>query len=125
MDISKRLSCQKGITLFEVMVAMAIASIALISLVSLVLTSLGMEEYARNMTEATMIADNTMKDIERRGLPEPGQTEGLVDENNPSGFFFKQNVSGTVIDDLRFVEIEIFWDKKKHSVALNAYMLKK
>ncbi|MBA4419111.1 MAG: hypothetical protein C0392_14575 [Syntrophus sp. (in: bacteria)] len=125
MDISKRLSSQKGLTLLEVMVAVAIASIALISLISLVLTSLGMEEYARKMTEATMIADDRMKGIERRELPDPGQIEGLIDENDPSGFFFKQNVSETIIDGVRLVEVEIFWDKKKHSVALNAYMLKK
>jgi len=125
MDISKKLSSQKGITLLEVMVSVAIASIALVSLISLVVTSLGMEEYARKLTDATMIADDRMKDIERKELPEPGQIEGLINENDPSGYFFKQNISETIIDDVRLVEIEIFWDKKRYSVSLSAYMLKK
>jgi general secretion pathway protein I len=125
MDIWKKLSSQKGITLLEVMVSVAIASIALVSLVSLVLTSLGMEEYARKVTEATMIADNRMKDIERKELPEPGQIEGLIDENDPSGFFINQKISETLLNDVRLVEVEVFWDKKKHSVKLISYKLKK
>jgi general secretion pathway protein I len=125
MDILKRLSSKKGMTLLEIMVALAIVSIALVSLVSLVSSSMGLEEYARRMTEATMIADDKMKDIERMELPDPGKIEGLINENDPSGYFFKRTVSETVIDDVRLVEIEIFWDKKKHSVTLAAYMLKK
>jgi general secretion pathway protein I len=125
MDISKKLSSQKGITLLEVMVSVAIASIALVSLIALVLTSLGMEEYARKMTEATMIADDRMKDIERKELPEPGQIEEFVNKDDPSGFFVKQNISETIINDVRLVEVEVFWDKKRHSVLLSSYMLKK
>jgi len=125
MDISKRLSSKNGMTLLEIMVALAIVSIALVSLVSLVSTSMGLEEYARRMTEATMIADDRMKELERTELPDPGKIEGLIDENDPSGYFFTQTISETVIDDVKLVEIEIFWDRKRHSVTLAAYMLKK
>ena len=40
MDISKRLSSKKGMTLLEIMVALAIVSIALVSLISLVSSSM-------------------------------------------------------------------------------------
>jgi len=52
MDISKKLRSTKGVTLLEVMVALAITSIALISLISLVTSSMEMEEYARRLTDA-------------------------------------------------------------------------
>jgi hypothetical protein len=107
------------------MVSVAIALIALVSLISLVLASLSIEEYARKVTEATMIADSRMKDIERKELPEFGQIEGLIDEKDPSGFLFNQKISETLFNDVRLVEVEVFWDKKRHSVGLISYMLKK
>mgnify|MGYP000849200703 CR=1 FL=1 len=125
MGIPKKLRSTKGVTLLEVMVALAITSIALISLISLVTSSMEMEEYARRLTDASTIADNKLKDIERIGIPEPGTTEGLVDEENPQGFQYRQTVSETPIDDVYLVEVEVFWDKKTRSTKISAYMLKK
>ncbi len=128
MATSRKLNyrSQEGLTLLEVLIAVAIASIALVSLVSLVLSSLDLEENARKVTEATMIADDKLKEIERgKTLPDPGVIEGLIDEKDPAGYSFKRTVSESMIKDVYLIEFEVFWNKKRSSVALSSYVLKK
>jgi general secretion pathway protein I len=125
MDMSKRLRSDEGNTLLEVMVAVAIAAIALVSLITLVIASLDMEDQARRMTSATLIADGKLKEIERTGFPELSRVEGLVDENDPTGFSYRTVVTETPIQDVRQVEVEVFWDKKRRSVNLVGYFARK
>ena len=122
MVTSKRVGSQAGTTLLEVMVAVAIASIALVSFVTLVITSLDMENHARKITEATLIADEKLKEIERAGYPEPGRSEGLVSEQDPSGYSYALVVTDTPIQNVREIDIEIYWDKKRSSVELTTYI---
>jgi general secretion pathway protein I len=121
----KNLQSVEGTTLLEVMIAVAVASIALISFISLVLHSLEMEDYARKTTDATLIADDRLKEIERTGYPEIVDIEGLVDEDNPSGFTYRLSVKETPIDSVRQVEIEVLWDSKKRSVRMTSLCVKR
>ena len=107
------------------MVAVAIAAIALVSLITLVISSLDMEDYARRMTSATLIAEGKLKEIERTGYPELSRVEALVDENDPTGFYYRTIVTETPIADVRQVEVEVFWDKRRRSVTLVGYFAKK
>lgn len=125
MDTSRKYRSESGITLLEVMVAVAVASITLVSLISLVSSAITMEDNARKVTEATVIADSMMKEIERTGYPEVGYKEGLVDEDDSTGFAFKQNVIESPIEDVRIVQIQVFWDKGKNSVDLAGYIAKR
>ncbi|OPY69732.1 MAG: hypothetical protein A4E57_00982 [Syntrophorhabdaceae bacterium PtaU1.Bin034] len=124
MVISKKLRSQEGITLLEVMVAMAVAAIALVSFVTLVIRSMDMEDHARKITEATLIADDKMKEIERTGFPPLGKTEGLVDEDDPSGFFYRLIVTETPIQEVRQMDLEVLWENKTRSVSLTSYIAK-
>lgn len=121
----KRSRSDEGTTLLEVMVAVAIAAIVLVSLITLVVASLDMEDYARRMTSATLIADAKLKEIERTGYPELSRVEGLVDENDPTGFSYRTIVTETPIEDVRQVDVEVFWDKGRRSVTLTGYFAKK
>jgi len=125
MDTLKRLRSGEGTTLLEVMIAVAIAAIALVSLITLVVASLDMEEYARKMTSATLIAEGKLKEIERAGYPELSQVEALVDENDPTGFYYRTVVTEAPIEDVRQVEVQVFWDKRRRSVDLVGYFAKK
>ncbi len=120
----KRYLSETGITLLEVTVAIAIASISLVSIISLVSNSLTMEEQARRVTEASAIAENRLKEIERGSFPETGQIEGLVDPENPSGYSFRQEVKDSPIEDVRLIEMEIFWDNRRSSVSMATYLAK-
>lgn len=107
------------------MVAVAVAAIALVSLLTLVVASLDVEEYARKMTSATLIAEGKLKEIDRTGYPELSRAEGLVEENDPTGFYYRTIVTETPIADVRQVEVEVFWDKRRRSVSLTGYFAKK
>ena len=107
------------------MVAVAVAAIALVSLLTLVVASLDVEEYARKMTSATLIAEGKLKEIDRTGYPELSRVEGLVEENDPTGFYYRTIVTETPIADVRQVEVEVFWDKRRRSVSLTGYFAKK
>jgi general secretion pathway protein I len=125
MAISKKLHSDRGTTLLEVMIAMAVAAIALVSLITLVVADLDIEDYARKMTGATLMAEGKLKEIERTGYPELSQVEALVDESDPAGFYYRTIVTETPIADVRQVEVEVFWDKKRRSVTLTGYYAKK
>ncbi len=105
------------------MVAVAVASIALVSFISLVVAALQMEDYGRRVTDATLLADNRLKEIERTGLPELGITEGLIDERDPDGYTYRLTVLNTPIDNVRHLILEVRWNKGKDSVTLETYML--
>ena len=116
---------QEGTTLLEVMVAVAIAAIALVSFITIVISALEVEDQARRMTQATLIAEDKLKEIERTGYPELSQVEALVDENDPAGFTSVVTVTETPIQDVRQVAVEILWDNKRRSVSLVGYFAKK
>ena len=125
MATSKRLCSREGTTLLEVMVAMAVAAIALFSFSTLLISALEMEGHARRMTEATLIAEDKLKEIERTGFPELSQVESLVDETEPAGFTSIVTVTETPIQDVRQVEVQVLWDNRKRSVSLVGYFAKK
>jgi len=106
------------------MVAIAIASIALVSFITVVVSSMDLEDQARKITEATLAADDKLKEVERTGFPEIGKTEGLLSDQDPSGFSYTLVVSDSPIQDVRQVDVEIFWEKKQHSVMLTTYIAK-
>lgn len=122
MAISRRTGSQAGTTLLEVIVALAIAAIALASFVTLVISSMDMEDHARKITEATLIADDKLKEVERVGYPSTGRTEGLVNEQDPSGYTFTTVVTDTPIQGVRQVDVEIFWNNKRDSVQLTGFI---
>ena len=124
MATSRKYRSRAGTTLLEVTVAIAIAAIALVSFISLVITSMDLEDYARKITDATLAADEKLKEVERTGFPDVGKTEGLIDENDPDGFYYVMVVGETPIDGVRQVTVEVFWQNKKRSVSLDTYIAK-
>jgi len=141
MAISRKSRSRAGTTLLEVMIALAIASIALVSFISLVITSIDMEYHARKVTEATFAADDKLKEIERLGYPEVGQTEGPIygqqaagpgnvlavgsaSTQVPTEFTYRAVVTETPIQGVRQVDVDIYWDKKRRSVTLTTFIAK-
>ncbi len=123
--MSKRYLSENGLTLLEVTVAVAIAGIALVSFISLVSTGVKMEEHARRLTEATMIAEARLKEVEREPWPETGQVDGLVDPDDRNGYRYRKTVRESPIEDIRIVEMEVFWDERRSSVSLATYLGKR
>lgn len=124
MATLRKFRSTEGTTLLEVIVAVAIVAIALVSFVTLVISSIDMEDHARKITEATLAADEKLKEIERLGFPDVGKTEGLVNEQEPDGFSYTVVVTETPISQVRQVDVQIFWEKKKRSVMITSYIAK-
>ena len=124
MVTSGKYRSREGTTLLEVMVAIAIASIALVSFITLVITSMNLEDHARKVTDATLAADDKLKEVERTGFPDVGKTDGLIDEQDPDGFSYVMVVTETSIDQVRQIDIEVFWENKKRSVTLTTFIAK-
>ncbi len=124
MVTSRKYRSREGTTLLEVMVAIEIASIALVSFITLVITSMNLEDHARKVTDATLAADDKLKEVERTGFPDVGKTDGLINEQDPDGFSYVMVVTETSIDQVRQIDIEVFWKKKKRSVTLTTYIAK-
>jgi general secretion pathway protein I len=120
----KRLGSKTGTTLLEVMVALAVASIALVSFVTLVITSMEIEDHARRLTEATLIAEDMLKEIERTGIPDLGTTEGPVKDDEHPGFTYRLSVAETPIQLVRQIDVEVFWEDGKRSMNLVSYLAK-
>lgn len=66
MDISMTHKKEKGFTLMEIMVAMAILAIALVSIFQLQSQSISMATDSRFMTTAALLAQSKMADVESR-----------------------------------------------------------
>ena len=124
MALLRKSRSREGTTLLEVMIALAIASIALVSFITLVVTSMDLEDHARKVTEATLAADDKLKEVERAGFPQLGKSEGLVNEQDPQGYYYRLTVTETPIQDVREIDVEVFWEKMKRSVTLIAFMAK-
>lgn len=124
MDILKKLHSRNGTTLLEVLIAVAVASIALVSFITLVVTSLDMEDHARKVTEATLLADDKLKEVERTGFPEVGRTEGGFEDDQSPGFSYTMTVTETPIEQVREIDVEILWDHGKRSITLVSYVAK-
>jgi general secretion pathway protein I len=116
---------ETGISLLEVLVAVAIVSIALVSFVTLVIGALDVEDHARRITEATSIADEKLKEIERSPFPETGRTEGQVEEKASEGFTYNILVQDTQLKDVREIDVEISWDHRRRSVTLIGYVARR
>jgi len=106
------------------MIAVAVASIALVTFISLVITSMNMEDHARKMTEATLIANEKLKEIGETGCPENGTTEGIIEDEKHLGFTYRLTVSEWLIPEVSQLELEILWDKGKRSLSMIRLMRK-
>jgi len=103
-DIVMKQAGEKGFTLMEVMVAMAILAIALVSIFQLQSQSISMATDSRFLTTAALLAQSKMVEVE---------TQSTLSNKTESGDFgpdYPQYAWQLVIDDtqlLQFKKIEV------------------
>jgi len=116
-----------GFTLLEVMVALAVMSIVLVSVYRMHSQSLTMNTAARFYTQAPMLAQSKMAEIEvlfSSGFPEDS---GDFGEQFP-GYGWKASISdvtseilGEVGDDLKRIDITVSLNEDQFLYNLRAY----
>ncbi len=114
-------SSQKGFTLLEVIIAVAIMGAALAILLGSVNRNLLQASLSKNQSIAQTLAQQKMSEIELDGYPEVGQEEGPFEEF--PGFYWFVRVLPYDIEQLgteiRIVIVDVTWDegRKAYQVA--------
>lgn len=116
-------SWDDGFTLLEVMIALAILAIALPVLLGLRNRDVDLHLRARDLTAATLLAQEKLLEAELAGLlplgevsgdfkgPPPGmQTAGESSDRAP-GYRWKRIVSPTPLDLVREVRVQVIWPR--------------
>lgn len=113
-----------GFTLLEVMVSIAIIAIAFVVLLGLKNNDIKINEYSKNITEATLLAQTKISEIELMNFPELGEASGEFGEDHP-GFKWREIVSPTPFDFAREVKVRVFWKSgdKEEDVEFITYMI--
>lgn len=103
---------QRGFTLLEVIVAVAIMGASLAILLGAVNRNLVMASRSKNQSIAYTLAQQKLTEIELDGYPDVGQDQGIFEEY--PGFNWYVNVLPYDIEQLgteiRIVMVDIAWD---------------
>jgi general secretion pathway protein I len=114
---------ERGFTLLEVLIALGILALALPILLGLRNWDLDLHARAKEMTTATILAQEKLTETEL-GTPLPlGETGGeflptplgsqptVVVTNRPSNYRWKRIVSSTPLPIVREVKIQVLWPR--------------
>jgi type II secretory pathway pseudopilin PulG len=103
----------EAFTLLEVMIAVAFIGFAMLALLSLHHSSLQSVARARELTQATMLAQGLMTDVEQARFPEPGQLSGdfqkMYQDQYPNFRWQRLVEQSQQFPDVRRVRISVFY----------------
>jgi len=106
---------QRGFTLIEVMIAMGILATALVALLGLRNRDVQMQDHARQLTQATLLARDKLYEAGLKDGAELGHLEGGFGEDYPN-FAWQQQVDTFLIEQVRKVELAVTWGDSERVV---------
>lgn len=100
-------SPQRGFTLIEVVVAMAIVALGLMAVFRVVNDTVNNASYLRDRTFATWIADNRLAELRLAGeIPSVDETEGRLDYAGQA-WRWTATVAQTPVENIRRVDVRV------------------
>ncbi|MEE4253714.1 MAG: type II secretion system protein [Desulfuromusa sp.] len=122
---SKRL-CNKGFSLLEVMIALAIVAIALVSLLGLSNRSILVQNKIQRLTQATMLAQQLMSEQELNVTKSRVDWEPQEDAFSEPFAAFRWQISyqDTLINQVKQVTVIVIWGdaEKNEQVQLVSFL---
>ncbi|MCS6897683.1 MAG: type II secretion system protein GspI [Nitrospira sp.] len=132
----KTVCSQSGFTLLEVMLAIALLAVALPILLGLRNFDVDLHQRARELTTATLLAQEKLLETELAGLYPIGETAGefrtaplgaspiTPAAERPSGYRWKQTIAPTPFELIREVRVTISWLRgtSEETVEVSTYV---
>jgi len=117
---------QRGFTLLEVMIALALLALVGVAFLRAQAGSVRLLDESGQVSLATLLAREKMAEMEGTGFPELGKTSGGGGEAFP-GFHWERIVSSTDLPVLRQGTVRILWKEgsRDRSLELVAYFSQK
>lgn len=111
----------RGFTLIEVLVALAIVAYALIGLLGLQNRNLTLVSQDQNVTRATLLARMLIAEMEvREKFPELGFTSGELED----GFYYEREVNETPLPEVREVRLRVIFDERRPDLVELLYYIR-
>ncbi|NRA54822.1 MAG: type II secretion system minor pseudopilin GspI [Gammaproteobacteria bacterium] len=126
-NLKLRLSLVRGMTLIEVMVALAVFSLAALAAVNVATEHMRSLSYIEQKTLALWVANNQLTQLQLdQKLPKLGDSKGEV-EFAGNTWYWRQSGIKTPDPDFRMVRVSIFSsvDSKSSLAELTSYMVAK
>ena len=114
----------KGFTLLEVLVALAIMGAALAILLGAVNRNLILASNSKNLTIASTLAQKKLSEIELNGYPEIREEEGVFNEAPEFKWFLRviPYELPTLETEIRIVILRVTWDEGKKDFQISMAM---
>lgn len=121
---------ERGFTLLEVLLAVAILAIALPVLLGLRNFDLELQSRSMELTTATLLAQEKLLETELSGsfpigestgefqTPAPGVLSSIAETNRAPGYRWKRSIMPTPLELIREVKIQISWPRGQQDETL-------
>jgi general secretion pathway protein I len=104
---------EQGFTLLEVMIALAIVGTTLIAMLSLGNRTIASNDHLQKMTQATLLAQEKMTEIER-SAQDLGETNGSFSEPFAE-FSWQVGFASTPLPQVQQVTVTVHWGSSKQN----------
>jgi len=127
---------ERGFTLLEVLLAVAILAIALPVLLGLRNFDLELQSRSMDLTTATLLAQEKLLETELSGsfpigestgefqMPAPGVLSAITETDRAPGYRWKRSIMPTPLELIREVKIQISWPRgqQEESLEVSTYV---